>query len=401
MSWGPLPGIARFRHRSRKRILYIQFTDPACYPVLVNSARALSRVGWRALFLGVTAWGDASVLRHPQDPGVTARLLSLSGIGVLQKSRYLLYCAWGSLVALWWWPDCVYVSDLWACPLAIFLKKLLHVRVVYQELDSPAAVEGSDLGVALRFCLAARRRLAAQAEACVLPNEGRALAFSQAVGTDAPVVTAMNCPLRDEGSIARKAADRPEFRITYHGSLNPTRLPLSVVQALAVLPEETTLQLIGYETVGAAGYAQLLRRSMLDLGLGDRVRVLGVVPERNALLGLCRDADVGLALMSSEDDLNERTMAGASQKVFEYLACGLPVLVSDSDFWRELFVEPGFGLCCDPSDPESIADRLLWFATHREEGLRMGELGRTKVLADWNYEAQFGGVLELLESRYR
>src|SRR5207302_1091137 len=200
------------------------------------------------------------------------------------------------------------------------LKKLLHVRVVYQELDSPAAVEGSDLGVALRFCLAARRSLAVQAEACVLPNEGRALAFSQAVGTDAPVVTAMNCPVRDEGSIARTAADRPEFRITYHGSLNPTRLPLSVVHALAVLPEETTLQLIGYETVGAAGYAQLLRRRMLDLGLGDRVRVMGVVPERNALLGLCRDSDVGLALMASEDDLNERTIAGACQKVFEYPA---------------------------------------------------------------------------------
>jgi hypothetical protein len=31
----------------------------------------------------------------------------------------------------------------------------------------------------------------------------------------------------------------------------------------------------------------------------------------------------------------------------------------------------------------------------------MGELGRTKVLADWNYETQFGGVLDLLESRYR
>jgi glycosyltransferase involved in cell wall biosynthesis len=401
MSRRPLPSTARFRHRSRKRILYIQFTDPACYPVLVNSARALSRAGWTALFLGVTAWGDASVLRHPRDPGVTARLLSLSGTGVLQKSRYLFYCVWVCLVALYWRPDCVYVSDLWACPLAIFLKKLLHVRVVYQELDSPAAAEGSNLGLALRFCLAARRRLAALAEACVVPNEGRALAFVQAVGSDAPVVTAMNCPLRDEGSIARSASDRPEFRITYHGSLNPTRLPLSVVQALADLPGETTLQLIGYETVGAAGYAQVLRRRMLDLGLGDRVRVVGVVPERNVLLGLCRDADVGLALMASEADLNERTMAGASQKVFEYLACGLPVLVSDSDLWRELFVEPGFGLCCDPSDPESIAGQLAWFATHREAGLRMGELGRTKVLADWNYETQFGDVLDLLESRYR
>ena len=401
MSRGRLPGIGRVWSRPRKRILYIQFTDPACYPVLVNSARALSRVGWDALFLGVTAWGDASVLRHPQDPGVTARLLSLSGIGVLQKSRYLLYCLWVSLVAAYWRPDCVYVSDLWACPLAIFLKKLLRVRVVYQELDSPAVVEGSDAGVALRFCLAARRRLAAQAEACVLPNEGRALAFSHAVGKGAPVVTAMNCPLRDEGSIARLASDRPEFRITYHGSLNPTRLPLSVLQALAELPGETTLQLIGYETVGAAGYAQLLRDTMLDLGVGDRVRLVGVVPERNALLGLCRDADVGLALMASEDDLNEATMAGASQKVFEYLACGLPVLVNDSDLWRELFVEPGFGLCCDPSDPESVAGQLAWFATHREQSLRMGELGRTKVLADWNYETQFGGVLELLEPTYR
>ena len=41
------------------------------------------------------------------------------------------------------------------------------------------------------------------------------------------------------------------------------------------------------------------------------------------------------------------------------------------------------------------------FVAHLEEGLRMRELGRTKVLSDWIYETLFGGVLELQGSRFR
>ena len=43
----------------------------------------------------------------------------------------------------------------------------------------------------------------------------------------------------------------------------------------------------------------------------------------------------------TSDDVNLRTMAGASNKPFDYLARGLALLVSDLAEWKALFVDPG------------------------------------------------------------
>jgi hypothetical protein len=50
-------------------------------------------------------------------------------------------------------------------------------------------------------------------------------------------------------------------------------------------------------------------------------------------------------------DLNEQAMAGASNKPFDYLACGVPLLVSDLLDWRMMFVKPGYGLACNRKIP--------------------------------------------------
>jgi glycosyltransferase involved in cell wall biosynthesis len=92
-------------------------------------------------------------------------------------------------------------------------------------------------------------------------------------------------------------------------------------------------------------------------------------------------------------------MSGASNKAFDYLACGLPVLVSDLPDWRRMYVDTGVGLACDPDDPASIAAALQWFLDHPDKVRAMGERGRQRVLAEWNYEAQFAPVLSRLGTR--
>ena len=104
---------------------------------------------------------------------------------------------------------------------------------------------------------------------------------------------------------------------------------------------------------------------------------------------------MGLALMPKEsDDLNEQAMAGASNKPFDYLSCGLALLVSDLPDWRTIYVETGYGLTCDPGDSESIATALGWFRNHPFRMSAMGERGRRKIATDWNYEMKFSPVLE-------
>ena len=98
------------------------------------------------------------------------------------------------------------------------------------------------------------------------------------------------------------------------------------------------------------------------------------------------------------EEVNERWMRGASNKTFEYLARGVPVLVSDLPEWKATFVDSGFGRACTPDDPGSIADALKWFAEHAEDARRMGERGRQRILSEWNYERQFEPVLERMQA---
>jgi spore maturation protein CgeB len=100
----------------------------------------------------------------------------------------------------------------------------------------------------------------------------------------------------------------------------------------------------------------------------------------------------------TSDDLNERAMAGASNKPFDYLACGLALLVSDLPDWRRMFVKQGYGLACNPDLAENIAQMLHWYVEHPEETRQMGEQGRQRILSDWNYESQFAPVWERLRA---
>ena len=91
-------------------------------------------------------------------------------------------------------------------------------------------------------------------------------------------------------------------------------------------------------------------------------------------------------------------MAGASNKPFDYMAAGLALLVSDLPDWTRMFVEPGFGLACDPADADSISSALGWFIDHPEERRAMAARGRDKIETEWNYDTQFRAVLKFLES---
>ena len=57
-------------------------------------------------------------------------------------------------------------------------------------------------------------------------------------------------------------------------------------------------------------------------------------------------------------------MTGASNKPFDYMAAGLALLVSDLPDWKTMFVDPGFGLACDPTDADSLLAALAWFIDH-------------------------------------
>ncbi len=202
-----------------------------------------------------------------------------------------------------------------------------------------------------------------------------------------------NCPGELEARSSTPAGEGPDFYLWYHGSIVPSQLPETVVRALAELPGTVKLRFAGYETIGHEGYVQHLHDLAGNLGISERLEYLGALPNREDLLQRCGQCHVGLALFTGR---TRQPMVGASNKPFDYLACGLPLLAPNVVDWQDSFILPGFGLACDPESTSSLVEALVWFVNHRSETKAMGEAGRQRILHEWNYEAQFAPIQGML-----
>ena len=372
------------------RILYVQFTNPAVYPPLEHSATILAESGCDVVLLGLDTLGADMVF--VSSPGIAVHLLRRQKPGWRQKLQYAAFACWVAWWVIAWRPSWVYASDPLAAPIALVLMRVFRVRVVYHEHDAPDASRTGDSGFMSRV-LFARARLARSADLVIAPNEARADALAEASGAG-HVVTTPNYPRAAEAKGRTQQAADGALRVLYQGSIVPARVPMAIVDALVALPSFVRLVLAGYETAGHPGYIASLVAHGRSLGIADRIEVAGVF-SRSALLDFTASCDVGLALLPlTTSDLNEVTMIGASNKPFEYLARGLPLLVSDRPEWRAMFVDSGLAVSCDPESPASIADGLRWFWMHPVERRAMGEKGRARVAADWNYERAFQPVLD-------
>jgi glycosyltransferase involved in cell wall biosynthesis len=374
------------------RVLYVQYTNPGAYPPLVRGARLLAESGADVCMLGVQAAGLEALDVNPH-PNVDVRMMPAGSHAWQLKAHYARYAAWVARDGARWRPDWIYASDVLAAPAALALATITGAPVLYHEHDAPSLEHESR---AYRICLAARRRLTQQADIVVTPNAQRSRHLSEMAG-GREVITAWNCPPRPTVTPSRTASDGT-LRVMYRGSINADRLPVTVVDAIAMTPG-SHLDIAGYETAGSRGHIERLLTRATELGAADRVRALGTLPGP-ALEANCAGCDLGLALMPMDTrDENMRHMTGASNKVFEYLTCGVVPLVSSLPDWRATFVEAGYALECDPREPQSIASVLANAARDGARLRAMAEQGWKRLQRDWNYETQFAPVMEALWAR--
>ena len=375
------------------RVLYVQYTNPGAYPPLVRGAELLAASGAEVRMLGIRVPGIHALDVAPK-PGITVHLASEAQPGWRLKANYARYAAWVARETRRWRPDWIYVSDVLAAPLGLALPGLAGARVVYHEHDAPSAKHRTWM---IRRCLEARQRLVARADIVVVPNAERARGLAGLAG-GREVLTVWNCPLRPRRH-PRRLQPPNALTVVFRGSVNSERLPLTVIDAVARTETPVTLDIAGYETAGSRGYLAALVAHADRLGAADRIAVLGTRPE-SQLATICERSDLGLSLMPmGSADENMRHMTGASNKLFEYLGYGVTPLVSDLPDWREKFVDAGYALACNPSQPDSIAAAFAWAWKNRDEVRAIAERGWERLARDWNYESQFGPVLERMLGR--
>lgn len=398
-----------------RSILYLQYTNPANYPPLEHSGMILSRTGWEVFFFGIQSEGESNKLTFPEPLAQSQTLWKHSAPGLRQKLHFAAFTLAALLRAFWQRPSWVYCSDLMSCPAAWLIGRLTRCRVLYHEHDSPDTgqkLEAETLKPEIQkeqsgkrkaesgspfqsFLLWTRRRVGQEAELVVLPNEKRLELFVQATARQKTALCVYNCPRQDE--VVGKRAEienQRKLRLAFHGSINRDRLPLALLEAMSRFPGQIQLAVAGYETVGSKAYMTKFLQTAKLLGLGNTVEFSGALATRQDLLKAASRCDVGLAFMPLlGGDVNMANMTGASNKPFDYLACGLALLVSARPDWEEMFVRPGYGLACNPDDADSIAEQLRHFLEQPENTRQMGQCGAGQIRQTWHYESQFYPVL--------
>ena len=139
--------------------------------------------------------------------------------------------------------------------------------------------------------------------------------------------------------------------VLYQGGLGPSRNLEPVIRAMPSVPN-AILVIRGpeHEVYGPA-YQALAQR----LGVDKQVYCLAPVPSAR-VVEEARAGDIGLWTLLANVGLNFHLALG--NKIFEYLAAGLPLLVADLPEARKLIEHYEVGVCFDPDSPASIATAL-------------------------------------------
>ena len=84
-------------------------------------------------------------------------------------------------------------------------------------------------------------------------------------------------------------------------------------------------------------------------------------------------------------------------KLFEYMACEIPVVASNFPEISKVVKEADCGILVDPTNVDEIANAILYLLEHPEEAKRMGDSGRRAVEEKYNWERMEEKLLKLYE----
>lgn len=200
-------------------------------------------------------------------------------------------------------------------------------------------------------------------------------------------VVVQNFPIRSELILPNPQpyASRPQS-FAYIGGIAKIRGAVEMVNTLQCLREVPDVRLL---VAGGFDPANL-ETELRALPAWDLVEYKGFL-NRSGVASLLGSVRAGLVVFHNcPNHFNAQP-----NKLFEYMAAGLPVIASDFPLWRQIVNGAACGLLVDPSKPQAIADAMRWILDHPAEAEAMGQRGRKAVEDAYNWECESEKLIEL------
>jgi glycosyltransferase involved in cell wall biosynthesis len=163
--------------------------------------------------------------------------------------------------------------------------------------------------------------------------------------------------------------------VLYLGNIQVGRGLEELVTAMVEVPD-------GYLVcLGVTAEPAELAARASDLGVLDRIRFAAPVPV-DEVVAYAASANVGVAL-ATPISLNNRL--SLPNKLFQYMAAGIPVVASDFPHIRTIVEDCGAGICVDPTQPGEIALAIRRILADPVAAAAMGSRGVAAVRDKFNW----------------
>lgn len=334
--------------------------------------------------------GYAVCVIHPGDDTECVDGVCLKGMS-LPKGRIARVCLGGVKVFLAAWrmnaslvhfhdPELLWVGVLWV---------ILGRKAVYDvHEDVPQAILIRHwLPVATRPLVSwladkAERILASGCSGVVAATPAIARRFGKA-----RTVVVRNYPEdldRFGVSEVEEAVIRP--RVLYTGLLTLERGLRVMIEAAALVPARLHVELVLAGVIPNDDSRMAIDRAP------EQVRYVGVL-SRDAVIELYREGGIGLHVVAPLHHF----MESLPIKMFEYMAAGMPIIVSDFPEWAEIVHQWDCGLLVDPTSPKALADGIAALLVDPQRARSMGANGQRAVRGGLSWESQTTALLDLYE----
>jgi glycosyltransferase involved in cell wall biosynthesis len=231
------------------------------------------------------------------------------------------------------------------------------------------------------------------AGALICPERYRARQWLRDAGDSRGAIIVPNCPDKSyiaapwdwDDTIDRRFSNR---QVVYVGYASADNGHLEGLRALAMTQCGTQMRVIGgYKADFGESFNALAR----ELGVAERVSLDGWL-QQDQVLARASAAGAGLSLHKPVAKGLEY-LGSASNKLFEYAAMGLPVIVPDRASYRDFLGNADWAIYTDIEKPESIAHAIDSIFADRERYAAMSRAARRAFEEHYNYERVFAPAL--------
>lgn len=174
--------------------------------------------------------------------------------------------------------------------------------------------------------------------------------------------------------------------VAYLGAITRIRGIDNIVRSLSLLGESggVRFKLAGFFQEN--GHQQELEQlpEWKDVEFVGKVSREGVVP-------FLTSAKAGLVtFLPANNHINAQP-----NKLFEYMAAGIPVIASDFPLWRKLIEKYDCGYLVDPESPESIAEAIKQVRDNPAAAATKGMNGKQAIQSELNWEVESKRLVDL------